>query len=82
MTKPPLSREIQLLEQTLGVQLLERSSRSVRLTAAGKVFHEDSRAVLALAGLAVETVRRTASGVAGRIVLGYTAFTGMHSFGT
>lgn len=76
MTQPPLSRQIQLLEQTLGVQLLERSSRSVRLTAAGKVFHEDSRAVLALAGLAIETARRTASGEAGRIVLGYTAVTG------
>lgn len=73
MTQPPLSRQIQLLEQALGVQLLERSSRSVRLTAAGKVFHEDSRAVLALAGRAVETARRTASGEAGRIVLGYTA---------
>lgn len=76
MTQPPLSRQIQLLEQTLGVQLLERSSRSVRLTAAGKVFHEDSRAVLALASRAVETARRTASGEAGRIVLGYTAVTG------
>ena len=32
MTQPPLSRQIQLLERGLGVQLLERSSRQVKLT--------------------------------------------------
>ena len=31
MTQPPLSRQIQVLERVLDVQLLERSSRSVRL---------------------------------------------------
>ena len=62
------------LEQALGVQLLERSSRSVRLTAAGKVFYEDSSAVLALAARAVETARRTASGE--RFDMG--AFTAAH----
>src|SRR5687767_12183403 len=76
MTQPPLSRQIQLLEQSLGVQLLERSSRSVRLTAAGKVFYQDSSALLALAGQAVETAGRTASGGAGRVVLGYTGVAG------
>lgn len=76
MTQPPLSRQIQMLEQTMGVQLLERSSRSVRLTPAGKAFYQDSAAVLALAGQAVDTARRVASGDAGRVVLGYTAVAG------
>ena len=35
MTQPPLSRQIQSLEHRVGAQLLERSSRSVRLTPAG-----------------------------------------------
>src|SRR3954463_7679331 len=34
MTQPPLSRQIQLLEHAVGVRLLERTSRNVRLTAA------------------------------------------------
>ena len=76
MTQPPLSRQIQMLEQALGVQLLERSSRSVRLTPAGQAFYRDGAAVLALAGQAVDTARRIASGDAGRVVLGYTAVAG------
>ena len=38
MTQPPLSRQIQLLEQQLSAQLLERSSRSVKMTRAGRAF--------------------------------------------
>src|SRR5580765_8579591 len=35
MTQPPLSRQIQLLERAVGAALLERTSRSVRVTPAG-----------------------------------------------
>ena len=35
MTQPPLSRQIQLLEHGLGLTLLERGNRTVRLTPAG-----------------------------------------------
>jgi DNA-binding transcriptional LysR family regulator len=76
MTQPPLSRQIQLLEEAVGVQLLERSSRSVRLTAAGTVFYQDAGKVLALAEKALVSARRTASGEAGRVVIGYTALAG------
>ena len=38
MTQPPLSRQIQKLERSVGVQLLERDNRRVTLTAAGAVF--------------------------------------------
>ena len=46
MTQPPLSRQIQLLEHALGIALLERSSRQVRLTAAGERFLRDARHIL------------------------------------
>lgn len=38
MTQPPLSRQIQILERVLGVALLDRTSRTLRLTAAGRSF--------------------------------------------
>ena len=76
MTQPPLSRQIQLLEHAVGVQLLERTSRSVRLTAAGAVLLRDAQAILRLAGEAAEAAARTGKGEAGRVVVGYTAVSG------
>lgn len=76
MTQPPLSRQIQLLERSLGVLLLERNNRQVRLTAAGQHFFRDARRVLEFAEQAGHSARRMASGEAGRLSLGFTAVSG------
>ena len=46
MAQPPLSRAIRDLERQLGVALLERTTRQVRLTAAGEVLLRDARTAL------------------------------------
>lgn len=46
ITQPPLSRQILLLEQSLGVQLIERDSRPLHLTEAGRLFYEQSVQIL------------------------------------
>jgi LysR family transcriptional regulator, benzoate and cis,cis-muconate-responsive activator of ben and cat genes len=46
MAQPPLSRQIQLLEEQLGVPLIIRKSRPVRLTEAGRLFYEQSQQIL------------------------------------
>jgi LysR family transcriptional regulator, benzoate and cis,cis-muconate-responsive activator of ben and cat genes len=46
IAQPPLSRQIQLLEEQLGVPLIIRKSRPVRLTEAGKLFYEQSLQIL------------------------------------
>jgi DNA-binding transcriptional LysR family regulator len=46
MAQPPLSRAIRDLERQLGVTLLERTTRQVRLTAAGQVLLRDARTAL------------------------------------
>jgi len=76
MTQPPLSRQIQLLEHAVGVQLLECTSRSVRLTAAGAGLYRDAGTILRLAQEAAQTAARTGQGQAGRVVIGYTAVSG------
>jgi DNA-binding transcriptional LysR family regulator len=76
MTQPPLSRQIQLLEHAVGTRLLERTSRSVRLTAAGSAFYDDAAAIIGMAERAADTARRTGSGQSGRVVVGYTAVAG------
>jgi DNA-binding transcriptional LysR family regulator len=45
VTQPALSRQIQDLEEEIGVNLLRRSSRGVALTAEGKLFLEEVRAL-------------------------------------
>ncbi|SNT36372.1 transcriptional regulator, LysR family [Noviherbaspirillum humi] len=76
MTQPPLSRQIQLLEHALGVRLLERSTRAVVLTAAGKSFYTNARLLLKQAEQAATEARRIDTGEAGRVTLGFTAVTG------
>lgn len=46
IAQPPLSRQIQLLEQELGVQLLLRNSRPLRLTDAGRTFYEQALQII------------------------------------
>jgi DNA-binding transcriptional LysR family regulator len=76
MTQPPLSRNIQLLEHALGVKLMDRSSRIVKLTPAGRVFLLEARRILHLSESSTLAVRRMASGEAGTITLGFTASSG------
>src|SRR5258708_10984993 len=76
MTQPPLSRQIQLLEQQLSAQLFERSSRSVKMTRAGRAFLAESRAILRLAENASLGARRVAHGDAGTVTVGFTASSG------
>jgi LysR family transcriptional regulator, benzoate and cis,cis-muconate-responsive activator of ben and cat genes len=47
IAQPPLSRQIQQLEETLGVQLLERNSRPLKLTETGKFFYSHAAQLLA-----------------------------------
>ena len=57
ITQPALTRTIQQLEAVLQVTLLERSSRHVELTAAGREFCDQAARVLADLDVAVASVR-------------------------
>ena len=76
MTQSPLSRQIQLLERILDVTLLERTSREVSLTPAGRVFLIEARRIVRLAESAALSARRVAKGDAGRVAIGFTAVSG------
>lgn len=56
ITQPPLSRQIAELEAALGVTLLVRDTRHVRLSAAGALALQEFRALLAQADAACERV--------------------------
>src|ERR1700761_2805483 len=73
ISQPPLSQQIRALEDELGVRLLERTSRRVMLTPAGKMFLEGARATLQQAERAATMARRAARGELGQLAIGFNA---------
>lgn len=71
IVQPALSKQIRQLEAELGTALFERLPRGVRLTAAGRGFLDDARALLQQADAAAQRARDTAAGRAGKLRVGF-----------
>jgi DNA-binding transcriptional LysR family regulator len=72
-----LSRELKLLETSLGCSLLSRTTRRMSLTGHGKIYYEDARQILDALARAEERVRAGAG-----VVGGLLRVNAPHSFGT
>jgi DNA-binding transcriptional LysR family regulator len=81
MTQPPLSRQIQKLEKSVGAQLLERDNRRVELTGAGAAFLDEAYRLLNLVEGAGDLARRVDAGAAGVVRLGFTAVSAISILG-
>ncbi|WP_202807115.1 LysR family transcriptional regulator [Sphingobium sp. DC-2] len=78
MAQPPLSRQIASLEESLGVQLFDRSRSQIRLTQAGVVLQDHARQILDRMDTAQRETRLVGAGGAGRLRI---AFVGSASHG-
>lgn len=70
IAQPPLSRQIRDLEVELGVTLLDRSSRPIKLTEPGRIFYEQAAHMLASMDQLVRSMRQFASAPQRRFVIG------------
>lgn len=73
ISQPPLSQQIQILEQQVGARLLARTNRSVSLTEAGRQFLADSRHILSLVDDAAARAERLHLGETGELRIGFTS---------
>jgi DNA-binding transcriptional LysR family regulator len=78
--QPPLSQQVRALERELGFELFTRVPKGVELTAAGEVFLESSREVLARVDMAAKLAGRAAKGVVGMLSVGLTSSAALHAF--
>jgi len=76
MAQPAVSRIVLELEERLGVRLLERTTRKVRLTESGRYLLAEAREILGRIDVAENTVRLLATGTKAILKIGYTTITG------
>lgn len=73
ISQPPLSQQIQALEEELGARLFERTNRRVALSEAGRLFLDEARQVLAQVDKAADVARRAQLGELGEMKIGFTS---------
>lgn len=71
ISQSPLSRQIQQLEDQLGVQLFERRKQRLHLTQEGRDLLAEARVLMASAQRVEAFGRRLGSGAVGRLAIGY-----------
>ncbi|MGJ0209041.1 LysR substrate-binding domain-containing protein [Ochrobactrum sp. BD67] len=72
MSQPPLSTQIQTLERELGVDLINRTSRKIALTHAGKLFRRYANSMLDQYERSLQEMREIQHGQEGMVEIGTT----------
>lgn len=70
ISQPPLTRQIQQLEEELDVQLFTRTPRGMELTPAGELLLHEARNIRAVVEQAAERTQRAGQGKLGRLDIG------------
>lgn len=73
ISQPPLSQQIQALEQEVGARLFDRTNRRVALSEAGRLFLDEARQVLTQVDKAADVARRAQLGELGELKIGFTS---------
>ena len=72
ITQTAITQQIQSLEERVGAKLVNRSSRPISLTPAGRVFLKEAREILERVDSALWRTREASTGLEGSLRLGYT----------
>ena len=75
ISQPPLSQQIQALEEQIHAKLLERNNRNVALTPAGNMFLKEAYQILSQVDAAATKAARMEKGELGELSIGFTSTT-------
>ncbi|MBP1989188.1 LysR family transcriptional regulator [Paenibacillus eucommiae] len=70
MEQPPLSRQLKLMEQELGVVLFDRSGKELELTQAGLVLRREAEEIIRRLNEAVVEIKELDTGISGMLSIG------------
>ena len=80
IAQPPLSYQLKMLEIELGTKLIERGSRGIKLTEAGKIFYNRTEQILKLTDTSVKEIQDFKNGDYGSILMGTVSSSGSSLF--
>lgn len=80
LTQPTLSRQISQMERALGVSLLDREGRGIKLTRQGELLYARATELLELAEKAEREVTSSSQELAGHVAVGCGEFAAMDEF--
>tara|TARA_R110002020_G_scaffold240089_5_gene452737 strand:+ start:438 stop:1385 length:948 start_codon:yes stop_codon:yes gene_type:complete len=78
ISQPPLSNQIKHLEEEIGVQLLIRNNKEVRITPAGQHFLEAAKNCITTLDKEIAFTQRIAQGKEGAISIGFSGTMSFH----
>lgn len=76
MAQPPLSYQLKVLEEELDVKLVERGSRKIKLTDAGRILKNRAEQIVELTKAAEKELRDFRNGIQGTLALGTVSSSG------
>ena len=81
VSQTAVTKQIQSLEEQLGVELFERTKKKVVLTAAGNVFRQEASNLIDHWKTSIERVRLASNGVSGSLAVGFATGSGRTRIG-
>lgn len=77
MAQPPLSQQLKQLEEELDTTLVERGSRSIRLTENGELLKNRAEQILAMVDSVRREIKDSSAGATGTLVIGAVSSSGL-----
>lgn len=76
MAQPPLSQQLKLLEEEFGVVLIERNTRKIQITDAGRLLQNRAKQILELTEKTAKELKDLKEGLQGTLSIGTIASAG------